>query len=329
MENLKNIDLLQQYIEQSNMPNYNFKLIYYHINREGYYPFMQILLYNFISPLCIFGFNEQQFIFPTILYDNNDINNKIILYLKQKLETIKCTIEDNEIKNININGFDIYNQEIYIYIDISSVKLDRLFLNKTSQVWFSLITELVNTKKICDINISNEVTNFITTNIDKFSKIDNHLYPSPEVIYIGNYFSKIEFQSIFGVSKEEKIYGNYFYFNYSFEDALNDGCWSKDSKPKYRFEKILTEDNNGKYIEGGINRIALLLDKCKYIKEEEVNKLLYLKEWDDFIEDYDCIFILLNNHKILILMKDYKRQYPLSYHKINKNTINMEKIEIL
>jgi hypothetical protein len=312
------------------MPNSNFKLIYYHINREGYYPFMQILLNNYISPFCLFGLNDQQFIFPTILYsNNNDIYNIVIQYLKEKLETIKCLIEDMEIKNINISGFHVYNQEIYIFIDISSIKLDRLFLNKTSQVWFSLITELVNTKKICDINISYEVTNFITNNINLFSKIDNCLYPSPEVIYIGDYFSKIEFQSIFGISKEEKVYGNYYYFSYSFEDAFHDGCWTKDGKPKYRFEKIITEENNGKYIEGGINRIALLLDKCKYIKEEEVNKLINLKEWEDFIEDYDCIFILLNNNKILILIKDFKRQYPLSYHKINKKSINMERKEII
>ena len=202
-------------------------------------------------------------------------------------------------------------------------------MNKKSQIWFGLITELINTKNICGINISSDVTSFFTNNIDLFSTIDNNLYPSPEVVYVGDYFSKIEFQSIFGVSKEEKSFGNYYYFTYSLEDALRDGCWSKDGNPKYRFNKLITEDSNGKYIEGGINRIAILLDKCKYIKEEEVNKLINLDQWDEYIEGYDCIFILLNSNKILILTKDYKRQYPLSYHKLNKKTLDMNKIDIL
>jgi len=308
MDNLLNIELLKDNL--NNIMNYNFKLIYYHINREAIYPFMQILLSNYISPFSLFGLNEQKFVFPTMLYDKNmDINKYIYDYLINRLESI----ETNEINNININGFHIYNWEIYIFIDMSSINLDRLLLSKNSEVWFALITELVNTKHICNITISQEVSNFITNNINLFSKIDNTLFPSPEVIYTGNHFSKVEFQSLFGISKSEREYGNYFYFSYSLEESLYDGVYSK----------------NGTYIEGGINRVAILLDKSKYIKEDEVNDLINKDIWEEYILDYDCIFILLKTDKILILMKDYNRQYPLSYHIINKKTINTKKIDIV
>ena len=53
------------------------------------------------------------------------------------------------------------------------------------------------------------------------------------------------------------------------------------------------------------------------------------EEWEDFILQYDCVYIVLENKSILILLNDYMRQYPLSYHKINKKTLKNEIIEIV
>lgn len=327
MENLLNIDLLDSYLLEYNINSIN--LVYFNINREAVYPFMQILLLNNYIPFSFFGSLIQNLIFPKISYiPKSNINEIILSLLEEKLNAIEIKNLKEELNNVVIKGFYLFNSKIYIFIDISSIKLDRLLLNKKSEIWFALITEIVNSRNICRINISDEVNDFITNNIDLFSNIDNILYPCPEIAYDGSYFNKVEFQSLFGVSKSEKKYGNYFYFSYSLEDALKDGSWTKDANPEFRFGKLITDDGNGRYIEGGINRIAILIDKCKYIKEEEIDKMNDLDELTDYFLEYDCIYILSKSNKVTIMVKDYNRQYQLSYHKINKKTL-LDKIDII
>jgi hypothetical protein len=329
MENLLNIDLLDSTVlEYDN----NINLVYFNINRQASYPFMQILLSNNYIPFPFIENLIQNLVFPQIFYklnSNVNINESVITYLVENLDSIGFHVTNEELNNIIIKGFHVFNHKIYIFIDISSVKLDRLLLNKKSEIWFALITEIVNIKNICGINISDDVTSFVSNNIELCSYIDNCLYPSPDIAYVGSYFNKVEFQSLFGISKSEKKYGNYFYFSYSFDDALRNGSWSKDGNPEFRFGKLITDDDNGRYIEGGVNRIAILLDKCKYIREEEINKMSNLDELINYFNEYDCIYILSNNSSVTLMMKDFNRQYPLSYHKIDKKTIYSGKIDII
>jgi hypothetical protein len=325
MDKLTNIDLLDTTTLSNNT---NIKLVYYHTTRDKFYPFIQIMLYNYNSLIPFLGFQEQKFIFPSIFY-NSQINiNKVILdNLKENLAIVDCVIEDKS--KIYINGYYIYNEEIYIFVDISIVKLERIYLTKNTEIWFALSHEIVNTKNICNIQIGNEVSDFFTNNIQFLTEIDNNMYPSPEVIYVGDHLKRVEFQNLFGVSKSEKIYGEYYYFTYYIEDALRNGAWSKDKLPEYRFGKLLTDDENGRYIEGGINRIAILLENSIYINESQVNDMINNEEWEDFLLQYDCVYIVLENKSILILLNDYMRQYPLSYHKINKKTLTNDIIEIV
>jgi hypothetical protein len=326
MENLLNMDLLDStIIDKDN----NINLVYFNINRQASYPFIQILLLNNCISIPFFGNLTQNLIFPKISYKPNsslDINKLILTFLQDNLQEIGVNILKDELNSILIKGLYIYNNKVYIFIDISSIKLDRLLLNKQSEIWFALISEIVNLKNICRINISEEVINFVTNNIEVCNYIDNILYPSPDIVYAGSYFNKVEFQSLFGISKSEKIYGNYFYFSYSLDEALKYGSWSKDGNPEYRFGKLITDDENGRYIEGGINRVAILIDKCKYINEEEINNL---DELINYFSEYDCISILSSNSNVTIMIKDFNRQYPLSYHKINKKTIYSGNIDIL
>lgn len=327
MDNLLNIDLLDSTILQYDN---NINLVYFNINRQASYPFMQILLLNNYIPFPFFESMIQNLVFPKVSYKLNiNINELIISFLVENLDAIGFNITKEELNNIFIKGFHVFNHKIYIFIDISSVKLDRLLLNKKSEIWFALISEIVNIKNICGINISDEVINFVANNIELCSYIDNILYPSPDIAYAGGYFNKVEFQSLFGVSKMEKKYGNYFYFSYSFEDALRMGSWSKDGNPEFRFGKLITDDNNGRYIEGGVNRVAILLDKCKYISEDEINKMTNLDELTNYFSEYDCISILSSDSNVTVMMKDFNRQYPLSYHKINKKTIYSGIIDII
>jgi hypothetical protein len=329
MDNLVNINFLQNDIIGKNN---NINLVFYHVNRETVYPFYQIMLYNYNCNIPFIGYKEQNLVLPSINYfDQIKINDVIIDYLKDNLLPIEYPVNDNELEKIQINGYYIYNNEIYIFIDISIINLDRLFLNKDSNIWFALLTEIINTSHVCNIHINNEVTMFFIQNIDnlKLNTIDNIIYPFPDIVYVGNYFNKVEFQNMFGISKSEKKYGNHYYFTYLLSEAFKNGAWTENNRPIKRFDKLITDDDYGRYIEGGINRIAILLDKHTYILEKEADELIYLEKWDDFILDYDCVFIIQKNDEILILLQDIKRQHSLSYHKINKKTVYTNNISIL
>jgi hypothetical protein len=332
MENLLEVNLLETVI--NDVSNKNVKLIYYHINRDGIYPFFQIMLYNYYYSLPFIGYKEQNLTFPCLIYNNIDISisNYISEYLKESLEPMFKDKHVDGLEEIITKGFCVYKDEIYIFIDISSINIDKLYLTKTSEIWFGMLSEIINTKHICNISISKEVNHFIINNIEYFCKIEDVLYPLPEVVYVGNHLKRVEFQSMFGVSKIDNEYGYHYNFSYSLKDALINGKFAKDKLPEFRFGKRLTDDD-GKYIEGGINRIAILLDKTKYINKEDVMKLIENNEWEEYIKNYNCIFIISNNincnDNISIIMQDYKRQIPLSYHKINNKILDEEYLDIM
>jgi len=327
MNSLKNINYLENDIIGKNN---NIKLIFYHINHETIYPFIQIMLYNYNFNIPFFVPNVQKLIFPSILYfDKIELNHSILDYLNESLLNIDYLITPDELEKVKMNGYCIFNNEIYLFIDISILKLERLFLKKDSNIWFALSTEIINTTHICDIHICKEVTNFFINNIHYLNTNDDILYPNPDVVYVGNYLKKVEFQNMFGISKSEKKFGYHYYFTYLFSESFIDASWSENGKPLKRFEKLITDDENGRFIEGGINRIAILLDKHTYIYEEEADELINLEKWEDFIIDYDCIFIMQKSNNTLILLQDINRQYQLSYHKINKKTIYTDNKSIL
>jgi hypothetical protein len=274
------------------------------------------------------GIQEQKFILPSIFYNNQiNIEQLILDYLKDSLTTLDCVLEDKN--HIIIDGYLVNDNDIYVFINISLIKIDNLYLSKNTDFWFALTNEIINTRHICNIKICDEVTNFFVNNIKYLTEYDNIIYPSPEVVYVGAHYKRVEFQNIFGISKNENKFGNNFYFTYLIDDAFINGSFSKDHSAEYRFGKLLTDDANGRYIEGGINRIAILLDKVVYICEEDVDNLIYKDEWINYILDFDCVFIILKCNKILIMIQEYARQYPLSHHKINKKTVYNDKISIL
>jgi len=102
LSNIENLDIIFN-DNQNNHVKKNINLIYYHINRDNEYPFIQIILYNYKCFIPFIGFQEEKFIFPNIFYTSElEIQNDIINYLKDNLENINC--DTTNVKNINIDG---------------------------------------------------------------------------------------------------------------------------------------------------------------------------------------------------------------------------------
>ena len=64
------------------------------------------------------------------------------------------------------NGAMYYNENIYLFFDLSKCKIQIDFLFKTSKIWLCLMDEIVNEASVCNINVCNNVTNFFVNNSD-------------------------------------------------------------------------------------------------------------------------------------------------------------------
>jgi hypothetical protein len=193
--------------------------------------------------------------------------------------------------------------DIYLFIDVTNMKinLDVSYQNNISfnnNYWLATIHEIVNEKKIGNLQIDKKISNFFTRNID-FNFLQNEInidYEIPIIGYLSKPFSKLEYTYVFGLSYSDlkPEYLNYYYFT-DYEEALKDSLKFQEDKK-------------------GIIRFALFTGKIILI--ENKNELLEnTKELLDLKNDYNTIQINSENIS-LFLIKNVSQQIPLSFHLI-------------
>jgi hypothetical protein len=293
------------------------KIICYHVNNSGKFPFIQIMLHNYSVVLPFIEETNQNFQIPTINTKNpQEICEKISMYL----QTMGINIEDNSISKINIKGYLEINNNYFVFVDVSQLAIDGLFLRKNNEYWFALLTEIINNQNICDIQMDIDTIHFFTDYHHLFlleNSHENTNFPLPNVAFSGCHFKLSEFRSVFALEKQKTKFGEHYCFTYSLKNAFKNGAWSKTNAHEYKYDKLITDNEYGRYIEGGINRYAILMDKMDFIDESE---LLIQENPEEFIEgkllDYDSIQISCKD--TFIIIANYNQQISLSYHKINK-----------
>ena len=298
------------------------QIVGYFINNSGKYPFLEFMLINDVD-----SNQDDMLVFPTLLFEPyaNDINqvlcDQIISYLG-KLS--KANIVFNADDKIIPQGFIDYETTRYFIVNINISKIDSSYFTKNSTVWFGLLSEILNNKNICDIPIDKCTCNFIMDQYHLFILNDPttlNSYPIPDVVYYGSHLKMTKLQNWFGIEKEKRTLGEYFYYTYSLQDAIRDGGWIPNFLPENKYNDFITDNEYGRYTSGGVNRIALLIDKMLYINDNDLNNN---QDILSFIETnmalYDSIFVY-STKKSFIITNDFKRQINLSYHQIDKNTL--------
>ena len=323
-ENIKNIN--------------NIFLVPYHISNNENNAFIQILLNknknknnNEISFLKIDNYEDKEKLIENYCF--NYLLNVIFDIIKIYKNSFSCYdnennyIDDYNIVNddYNINdeekikknnkykGYKLINNNLYLFFDISVLNIDNFYINKSNPFWFCSYDEIINSKKICNFNINNDVCYFFNNNmyfLQIENKKNNELYEIPIIVYTGNTIQKIKFQNIFGNIKTDNYFGDYYYFT-TYNEAV-----------KNSLQKL---DNNEEVLGGGISKFALFLKKIKYI----INDDDYLKNWED---KYDSLYVsnknfMLNNVPCWII-KDYNNQYPLTYHITSLKIEDLEKYKM-
>lgn len=325
-------------------------LCVYTINTSGRYPFIQYLLSNNM-------FNNLSL--PVLPVFSSFSNNNLTAYSKVFLSGILQVENFEEFnRDIEFDGFYEYEQNLYLFFDVGKCKLNIDDTYISSPVRFALIDEIINHFYICNMMISSETVNFFINNdsINYLYNENNEVYESPIVGYVGKQTpEKINFVFTFGESAKNKseILGPYYYFT-DFNNAIRQGGWSRNYKPEHIYNKLVTDNENGRYAKGGIVRFALFTGKTKYIenmpnnpiddsdiKKQRLNdnslnqnyevQTLRISDHDGiWANTYDSAY--LGNTELddgsfvegtpMIVLKEYNQQVPLSFHYIDKSRLN-------
>ena len=202
----------------------------YHVTHQSKYPFLQFMLEK--VPFCN-DIIKEKLVLPLLTVSEEteeDFSVIMIEKIKNSLSAIGC--DPSKLTMDAYKGLiSDKNERIYALVDISIVDIFRISLTRNNPIWFSLPTEIMNIRSICNIPINDDVTELFLnmpelsvlhvpdeTNpnpnlIKNYIKMD--AYPIPDAVYSGSYFRNVEFQSVFGVSKE-KVYQScdpyYYYF---------------------------------------------------------------------------------------------------------------------
>jgi hypothetical protein len=217
------------------------------------------------------------------------------------------------------------NKVAYALVNISSIDINYMKIFRDSCAWFVLSNDIINTKQVCNIPIDESLVDLFTSVPELgllFNNTRSEPYILPESVYSGGEYKEVEFNGIFGQTKQ-KVYncGPYFYFYRTFGNAVKHGGWSKDGVTHNNSGRLLVDNNNYlKFIQGGINRYALFTDDSTLYTEENPETTLN----EELLEsDYpqSCIVIIHSNSKPDILVKDHSIFFPLSYYGLNKRLL--------
>ena len=314
------------------LPDRNYteiNLCSYRVNVLGQHPFLQyLLLYNGNGELMLPKIYTQQ---------NKDING-LLSHTQLYMSGI------SQITNFNeaiCRGFYEYNDELYVFFDLTGLDTNANEIYLSSPIRFALIDEIFNYQHVCNIPIHENTVDFFTQNSIFNFLFDKNgdAYEHPIVAYVGKPTpDKLNFTSIFGESAKNKsdMFGAYYYFT-NFNNAIRQGGWSRDYAPEYLYNKLVTDGNCGKYCKGGIVRFALFAGKTKYIenslfvKEDDIESIK-MKITDNeglWANNYDSVCLgkievtkgVFLEGTPLIVSKEYEQQIPLSYHFTNKTEI--------
>jgi hypothetical protein len=328
-----NIDNLLN-VEQT----YKVNVCAYEVNNQHKYPFLKYLLYK--------NKNSNKCSFPPFFITIDKSENIVLKatnLVKKILDNVAQTAD-----NVVFNGFQVLNNNIYIFFDCTQCKIKQSeLLWNTNNIWFAIIDEIVNTKSVCNILIDECVTQLFLQNTDLCYLQNQHNtnYVLPIVAYVARDDPKLHFTFVFGVSKSlnTSILGAYYYFtNYKNSFHPHSGMIIN------HVNETNTRNLSQTLFARGIIRFALFVEKIKMIQNLpndpidnseikkkrsqdnllDINRETLLTRISDhngkWASEYDSAYIgnvLLDDGNYIkdtpiTVIRDYDQQVPLSYHYI-------------
>ena len=286
------------------------------------YPFLQYLLYKYPQKNKVSG---DIMVFPFIKYKHGSI-------IKQAAKTTKNITG----RDLTIVGFIEYNDQLFLFFDLHEtdvLTIDNVHLKKRDdRLWWCLIDEICNVKKVLNFNIHPSVYKTFYTNpaLIYLKNEYNKRIETPIVGYYGNYYKFIPIIAALG--SQNSVRGlldntNLFYFS-AFRKSIRYAGWSPLYRERIAYNKKIT-DIDGKYTKGGVVRFALFLGKVKVPLDDAYDNIVTLfKKKSEWYKRYNSILLGSVDYdgvKLNIMpeyiLENYEQYLSLSYHEIDKNTL--------
>jgi hypothetical protein len=297
-------------------------LFSYKVNNKCKKPFLNILLNKK---------KESEILnLPDISILKNFDISELINYSKIHLFSLFMLNDlNNFIEKIIFNGFYIFDNNLYLFFDITECQINVNDIYSNNSTWFAIIDEILNYKKLCNLLIHDDVSNLFLFNscLCFLTDENNENYEIPVVCYIDVPQNKVNFKYFFGESCQDKnsLFGPYYYFT-DFENVFK----NKENECIVRFALFM---GNVKYIENSLNdHIDESNIKKQRLEDSNLNQnmerlTMRISDHDGlWSKSYDSVYLgytELDNGECLkntplFVIKEYEQQVPLSYHYKNK-----------
>jgi hypothetical protein len=319
---------LNEYLKK-NPGNKKVHICPYQINTSVLLPFLQYFLMKMPS-----DHPTHANILKFITFDELTDFYKIVNKSYKILETVFLSYM--KVAYYQYKGFIERNDEIYLFFDCTQTKIGTHCLhNNNNDLWLVLIDEIINSKKMCNYNIDDDICNLFLENPELIYLLDSNKvkYELPVSVYSWKEEKQIEFVAMAGLSRNENnsdaIMGRYYYYT-NYENSLKSIENINKRKGIIRFAIFLgnmkvplnLKEDNSDLSEK--TKSILLNDITTTTEEYKITRdLLRVSDRDGlWAEDYDSVFIgkfLLDDgceykKNPIWVIKNYEQQIPLTYH---------------
>ena len=302
----------------------------YSVTLSDYKPYIQYLLFKHST-------SDNLLTFPFFTFEGNDLEKECIKKIKD------ITNEDFKIRGLVPHK---KKNEIYIIVSLPDNSCSLQNLTLKSKWWFVLLHEIMCRRMILYFPIHESVTNLFYDNPDLLYILDENNMPfeAPLGLYNGQNANKTNFIATFGISKYSPLasMGPYYYFS-TYDLACKFGSWSYNFKPLVLDDILLTDNDFGRFKQGGIVRFAIFTGKLLVLLNRDwdpkdksplsthrEDKEKRLSRMDgSWTKNYDstCVSEITysdgskNQNGAKYCVKNYYQQVPLSYHYLDKKSV--------
>jgi len=317
---------------------YTFKRAFicaYDVNTSGQYPFLRFLLHKYeydverivVDLPCIDIANEN-----AGETTNTSTDFEELLTHAQKYITRIMPSEPHHANGVVMyKGCIVKNPgDVYLFFDVTrpeSVEESCMYLDDSCEVksYFCIIDEIINTRKVFDIDIGEYVYDLFAMNRDLLFLTDDNedKYEIPVSCYTGSENHMLHFVYVFGVSRmttDDAILGPYYYFT-DYENCKRTMCDGIVRFAVFLGNTLVKLNLPNDAIDDSITKRERL--NMKELHSYEVMTMRITDYDGAWSREYDSVYlgcIELDDGRFFkncpwIVVERYNQQISLSYHK--------------
>jgi len=288
-------------------------------NHKEQFPYIEYLLYKYppnMKPKKLIN----HFSFPFVMSKKNEMSFTTANDYFYK-------ITDGIYGKEKPQGFLERNNNLYFFYKTSNKSHATAieYYNSTQELWWTLIDEICNHQKVINFPIHPNVTNLFYKNptLIYLRNAEKKRLEIPSVGYIGGSWTSLPAiaRSVDpNTPNIERFFGSFVY-------AVRHGGWTDNFK-SLTVDGEEIANKKGEYIQGGVVRFAIFLNKPYVVGVTDKDLEKYIKNPDDWRNNFQSLFFgkikfknKIHSENSHFKVETFAQQVPLSYHRLDMRTL--------